>query len=71
MKDLRDGKKFELRYHHDMPGWCKIPNFPVREIPLCEGGGYMFPETIAHIIVQGVNRAFTQEEVTQLISGKQ
>lgn len=46
---------FELRFHHAMPGWCKIIGLQIKPVPECEGGGYKIPETQARLIVAAVN----------------
>lgn len=41
----------ELRFHHAIPKWCELVGVKIREIPECEGGGYMVPEEQARMIV--------------------
>lgn len=41
----------ELRFHYVFPKWCKLVGVKIREIPECEGGGYMVPEEQARMIV--------------------
>lgn len=35
---------FEIRYHSAMPGWIKVIGLTIRQVPECEGGGYMLRE---------------------------
>lgn len=46
---------FELRFHHAIPGWCKIIGLNIREIPECEGAGFMVEENEARRIVAAIN----------------
>lgn len=48
---------FELRFHHAIPGWCKIKGLQIKEIPLCEGGGFMILEPQARVIVDALNKS--------------
>ena len=42
----------ELRYHHAIPGWCKVIGLKIRPVPECEGGGFMVREDQAELIVR-------------------
>jgi hypothetical protein len=41
----------ELRYHHALPGWCKVLGLDIRTVPELEGGGFMVREEQARQIV--------------------
>ncbi len=47
----------DLRFHHALPGWCKVIGLKIREIPECEGGGYMIPEAEARRLIEPDIRA--------------
>lgn len=60
---------YEIRYHHAISGWCKIIGLKIKEIPECEGGGYMIPEKDAHLIVTATELLEAAENVKDLIEG--
>ncbi len=55
----------EIRFHHAIPGWCKVFGLHIREIPECEGGGYMVREDQARMIVAASHEAAKQSNGPQ------
>ena len=53
----------ELRYHHAMPGWCKIIGLKVRPVPKCEGGGFKVEEKQARLIAAAPELLEAAEEI--------
>lgn len=49
--------KYEILFHHAIPGWCKIKGLLIKEIPLCEGGGYAIKEEQAKIIIEALRKS--------------
>ena len=64
-------QKLELRFHHAIPGWCKIVGLKVREIPECEGGGYMLREDQARQLVAASEMYKALVMVAAWMSGEQ
>ena len=54
-QDTEDTRPFQLRFHHAIPGWCRVVGLHIRTIPECEGGGFMVTEVQAKIIMDALN----------------
>lgn len=47
----------DLRYHHAIPGWCRVIGLQIRAVPECEGGGYMIRQDQAERLIKLLNDA--------------
>lgn len=43
---------FEVRFHSAIPGWVKLDRLNIRQVPECEGGGFMIQEKQAALIME-------------------